>query len=622
MPKKIVLKDINQSPRSFNKVLFERRSIKTMRKDIVRAQEMERGKQIRRKADFKINKEEEKKKKNEVVKKSRKELRAERKAKQEAERIEKQRQLIEKQRIEAEEVTRREEEIERTKEEEEIERIRKEEEIKEEKRAVELEIIKEKEEIERLKKVEEMEQEKVRLLEKQEKGQSIKKELEAQKQEIRRKFSILSNQKKPYREKIFELLKEIKKVQLLLEPIIKKEKAIEEKKQKITEKEKKAKSPESQKSLEEKRWQIERKRRQVETERWKIEITLEKIDKVLKENDGHYQEILSQEQLLKKQRQEIKREESILEMESKKQIIEEALFIVQDKLDITLREKREIESKINQNRFNFEKNEKEEFITGRRINNIEERERIAPTPRQKRIIEKKRWTIEQQRERLAKNKRSLMKEIRSLNIRLKEKDSGIKSLLREENKIKEQLKIIEEFVHPGKLKELTQKLEVKQEKPGVVEKIEKVEEVERVEKEPLEPASEEIASVELRPELAEKSETKEILPVPVQGEVKPLEQAPEETNGFDIEKATEKFLEERRKIIKESEKKRSRKIRAEELFLKNGNGEEPAFGPLPQKIPSSKLPVKYYLSVFLFILVMAFIFGFWYWYLVIQGHSF
>lgn len=291
-----------------------------------------------------------------------------------------------------------------------------------------------------------------------------KEKLKEESTDIKKLLKGLPLRRKPLQDRIREFSDKKEQLQKDLTPILDEEKEIEEKKSKIEEKEKKAISPEKKREAEQERWKIEEERKKIEAQKWKVGEKIEEVEKKIKKIELKFQKILKDEEELTKRKEEISaREKEIALEDEKEELGKEITELIKERqpLDRKIAEFSEKKRALDESLNKILKEERE--IEGQ-IRSLEEKERSAPSLKEQREIEKKRWEMEKDRIEVEEERWKLENEKKEINIQTKEINLNRQRLLGKENRLKVRVKEIEKALQKGRKEEEPL---VEEEKPSV-----------------------------------------------------------------------------------------------------------------------------------------------------------
>lgn len=298
------------------------------------------------------------------------------------------------------------------------------------------------------------------ILAKKDEKEKLKEELT----DIEKLLKGLPLRRKPLQDRIREFSDKKEQLQKDLAPILEEEKEIEEEKSKIEEKEKKAVSPEKKREAEQKRWKIEEERKEIETQKWKVGEEIEVVEKEIEKIKLKFQEILKDEEGLIKRKEEISaRDKEIALEDEREELGKEITELTKERqpLDRKIAEFSEKKRTLDESLSKILKEERE--VEGQ-IRSLEEKERSAPSLKEQRGIEKKRWEMEKDRIEVEKERWKLENEKKEINIQTKEINLNRQRLLGKENRFKVRVKEIEKSLQKGRKEE---GYSVEEEKPSV-----------------------------------------------------------------------------------------------------------------------------------------------------------
>jgi len=385
-------------------------------------------------------------------------------------------------------------------------------------------------------------------------------------------------------------MKERRRIQKILEPILENERKIEENIKFIEKRESIVVIPSEKRKIEQERQLAEKEREKIEQERSRFEKDLFKVEEQLKEVDFKYKELAEKEAKIKQELEDVKRElEKIAKEKEVKEKEKEIEKIKHQKTEI-LKEKDKVVKKREEIEEELAEIKNEESKLEREIAYIESEERVAQQAEKQRIeqerakLEKQRALIEQKRWRLEDQRRKIVLEENRLNVKYQ-------NFLERENLLRETIDKIYQFLglipkeapSPEQIKSAEDK-----QKEGAIPTKKEFTQPQKPEKEPIKssvtPPKPEASQKETPPL---KTEEKEKAP--------PLKEKPEEKTAKELEEAEKalKRLAEKRKqeeLLKKIERERQEEERRkEEEFLKRIRGG--LEDKKEQKVPSPESPL-------------------------------
>jgi hypothetical protein len=241
-----------------------------------------------------------------------------------------------------------------------------------------------------------------------------------------------------------ELIQEKESFQKFLENIALKEKEIEKETKEIKEKEISAKNTNQEKQIKEEKWSWEEKRRKIEEERWSWEEKISLIDGKIEEIENKKKIILEKKIFLEGKIKEIETKLEKIDLQKKKQeliskisqlckpnsILEKSHFGLMQERQLV-----EIElQKINQ---------EEKTLKGS-LEEIERKEFQASSTEEKKLIEQKRWRIEETLRKVEENRLSKTEILEKIKKEEKEAEDKYREAFQKERVLMDELEKIKE----------------------------------------------------------------------------------------------------------------------------------------------------------------------------------
>ena len=231
-----------------------------------------------------------------------------------------------------------------------------------------------------------------------------KKALGREKIKLREKLFELTSSKKPLVAKKESILFDLARTKESFNPIILKERAIEEAQKTLEAKELTTELSSEKKKIEQERWKIEEKRRDIEQKRWPWDEKIKKLDLILDKLEDELIESESKELDLNNRIDEITLKEEQIGLEIEKidilERVEEA-----KKIRVALeKEMVKIKEQVNQIKIKFDGIIKQEETIEQKKKIIEDQEANAKDLDRKRSLEQERWKIEEKRRTIEKER--------------------------------------------------------------------------------------------------------------------------------------------------------------------------------------------------------------------------
>lgn len=269
--------------------------------------------------------------------------------------------------------------------------------------------------------------------------------LKQEKAEIRKEIRSLRLKSGPLEEKRLNLFSQKQNQEKSLKPILNEEKQVEEKIKSLEKREKDAQSAQQREEIEKTRWQMEEQRRKIEVQRWEKEKQIQEIDLTIKEINLKIQEVHNEIKALKSKLAIIKKKENRIKLAKERKISQKALEELRIKEIQPLQfEKNKLTEKLNEVEGRLKRISDREGEAKKEKEVLEEHERLAQNPLEKRDIEKQRWEkeneikkIEGQRWGIEKEKEKIILVVKEINIKLNyilKKEEGLKKKIEEINK--------------------------------------------------------------------------------------------------------------------------------------------------------------------------------------------
>lgn len=438
--------------------------------------------------------------------------------------------------------------------------------------------------------------------------------------EIEKNLENLKLRKQALNEKKNQLLRELEDQKSALVPLVEKEKSIEAKKIAAEEKEKNAVQSEKRSLIENERREIEKERREVEMARWSLEEKIENLTGDLKDIDIQRTSLEEEESKFVEKKNNLLLEAKKIELNEERKRLEQDLQEIEGGKARLEEEKEGLMAKkagLMEELLTISNNER---VIEENIIKIEEKEKAASDPAEKRAIEQERWKAEEEREGFEKERGQKEGEKISLQGRTRKAESDIRDLLEKESKIHERIKKINSEI--GQPKE-PEKIQIPA--TPVFQKEEKEEYVlEKEEK--TAPAQDEGPEKEIKEKIeriiSERGKLSDVAP-----EIKGIKQKDQAEKTQEPEE--NKRIEETKRRLSEIQKKEESERRAFLERLKKAEAPQESAQTrvdIPQqeiktfsKKPSrlAKLWTRLVISVAI-LAVVSFLIAFWYWFFIIQ----